>query len=62
MSAILFIRSASELSAIEAGKLAVALAQFCDTSGFDWLGSLRETVSLNQLSFNVNPAFPLPRQ
>ncbi len=55
LSALLFDRSATELSAIEAAQLAGALAQFSGTGGgFDLLGGVRDAFGINQLSVNVN--------
>ena len=56
LSALLFGRSATELSTIEAAQLAGALAQFSGAGGgFDLLGGLRNAFGINQLSLNFNP-------
>lgn len=56
LSALLFGRSATELSTIEAAQLAGALAQFSGAGGgFDLLGGLRDAFGFNQLSVNFNP-------
>ena len=55
LSALLFGRSASELSAIEAAQLAGALAQFSGVGGgFDLLGGVRDAIGINQLNLTVN--------
>lgn len=55
LSALLFGRSATELSAIEAAQLAGALAQFSGNGiGFDLLGGLRESLGIGQLSVGVS--------
>ena len=56
LSALLFGRSATELSTIEAAQLAGALAQFSGAGGgFDLLGGLRDAFGISQLSVNFNP-------
>ena len=56
LSALLFGRSATELSTIEAAQLAGALAQFSGKGGgFDLLGGLRDAFGIGQLSVNFNP-------
>lgn len=56
LSALLFGRSATELSTIEAAQLAGALAQFSGAGGgFDFLGGLRDAFGIGQLSVNFNP-------
>lgn len=56
LSALLFGRSATELSTIEAAQLAGALAQFSGAGGgFDLLGGLRDAFGIGQLSVNFNP-------
>jgi len=55
LSALLFGRSATELSAIEAAQLAGALAQFSGNGGgFDLLGGLRDALGVGQLSVGVS--------
>ena len=55
LSALLFGRSATELSAIEAAQLAGALAQFSGSGGgFDLLGGLRDALGVGQLSVGLN--------
>jgi len=55
LSALLFGRSATELSAIEAAQLAGALAQFSGNGGgFDLLGGLRDALGVGQLSVGFN--------
>ena len=55
LSALLFGRSATELSAIEAAQLAGALAQFSGNgAGFDLLGGVRESLGIGQLSVGVS--------
>ena len=54
LSALLFGRSATELSAIESLQLASALAQFSGVgSGFDLLGGLRESLGISQLNIGT---------
>jgi translocation and assembly module TamB len=54
LSAILFGRSATELSAIEAAQLAGALAQFSGAGGgFDLMGGLRDALGVGQLSIGL---------
>lgn len=51
LSVLLFGRSATELSTIEAAQLAGALAQFSGSgAGFDLLGGLRDAFGIGQLS------------
>jgi translocation and assembly module TamB len=55
LSALLFGRSATELSVIEAAQLAGALAQFSGAGGgFDLMGGLRDALGVGQLSIGVN--------
>lgn len=54
LSAILFGRSATELSAIEAAQLAGAIAQFSGSGGLDLLGGVRDALGIGQLSIGVN--------
>lgn len=55
LSALLFGRSATELSAIEAAQLAGALAQFSGSGvGFDLLGGLRDSLGIAELSVGVS--------
>jgi autotransporter translocation and assembly factor TamB len=55
LSALLFGRSATELSAVEAAQLAGALAQFSGNGGgFDLLGGLRDALGVGQLSVGFN--------
>ena len=55
LSALLFGRSATELSTIEAAQLAGALAQFSGNGvGFDLLGGLRDSIGIGQLSVGVS--------
>ncbi|WP_418152332.1 translocation/assembly module TamB domain-containing protein [Litorimonas sp. RW-G-Af-16] len=55
LSALLFGRSATELSTIEAAQLAGALAQFSgDGVGFDLMGGLRDSLGVAQLSVGVS--------
>lgn len=54
LSALLFGRSATELSTIEAAQLAAALAQFSGAGGsFDLMGGLRDALGVGQLSIGV---------
>ena len=54
LSALLFGRSATDLSAIEAAQLAGALAQFSGAGGgFDLMGGLRNALGIGQLSIGV---------
>jgi len=54
LSALLFGRSATELSTIEAAQLAGALAQFSGAGGgFDLLGGLRDALGVGQLSIGL---------
>lgn len=54
LSALLFGRSATELSALESLQLAGALAQFSGVgSGFDLLGGLRESLGVSQLNIGT---------
>lgn len=56
LSALLFGRSATELSTIEAAQLAGALAQFSGAGGgFDLLGGLRSAFGIAQLSVSFSP-------
>jgi len=55
LSALLFGRSVTELSAIEAAQLAGALAQFSGRGGgFDLLGGVRDAFGIGQLSVSVD--------
>ena len=55
LSALLFGRSATELSTIEAAQLAGALAQFSGAGGgFDLMGGLRDALGVGQLSIGVS--------
>lgn len=55
LSALLFGRSATDLSTIEAAQLAGALAQMSGKGGgFDLLGGLRDAFGIGQLSVNFN--------
>lgn len=51
LSQVLFGRSASQLSAIEAAQLASSTASLTGGGGFDVLGNLREFAGLDRLSF-----------
>ncbi|WP_371395327.1 translocation/assembly module TamB domain-containing protein [Fretibacter rubidus] len=54
LSALLFGRSATELSTLEAAQLAGAIAQFSGNGvGFDLLGGLRDSLGVGQLSVNI---------
>lgn len=54
LSALLFGRSATELSTIEAAQLAGALAQFSGAGGgFDLMGGLRDALGVGQLSIGL---------
>jgi len=54
LSALLFGRSVTELSTLEAAQLAGALAQFSGGGGgFNLLGGLRDALGVNQLSIGV---------
>ena len=54
LSALLFGRSATELSTIEAAQLAGALAQFSGAGGgFDLMGGLRDALGVGQLSIGI---------
>lgn len=54
LSALLFGRSVTELSALESVQLAGALAQFSGLgSGFDLLGGLRESLGITQLNIGT---------
>ncbi len=54
LSALLFGRSVTELSTIEAAQLAGALAQFSGAGGgFDLVGGLRDALGIGQLSIGV---------
>lgn len=54
LSALLFGRSMTELSTIEAAQLAGALAQFSGKGGgFDLMGGLRDALGVGQLSIGV---------
>ena len=54
LSALLFGRSVTELSTIEAAQLAGALAQFSGAGGgFDLMGGLRDALGVGQLSIGV---------
>ena len=54
LSALLFGRSVTELSTLEAAQLAGALAQFSGAGGgFDLLGGLRDALGVGQLSIGV---------
>lgn len=55
LSALLFGRSVTELSAIEAAQLAGALAQFSGAGGgFDLMGGLRDALGVGQLSIGLD--------
>ncbi|MEM1086611.1 MAG: translocation/assembly module TamB domain-containing protein [Pseudomonadota bacterium] len=54
LSRILFGRSPSELTALEAAQLAAALAQLTGGGGFDLLGGLEDQLGLDRLSVNFN--------
>lgn len=55
LSALLFGRSVTELSGIEAAQLAGALAQFSGAGGgFDLMGGLRDALGIGQLSIGVD--------
>jgi len=55
LSALLFGRSVTELSTIEAAQLAGALAQFSGAGGgFDLLGGLRDALGVGQLSIGID--------
>ena len=51
LSNVLFGRSASQLSALEAAQLAAAVASLAGGGGFDVVGNLRELAGLDRLSF-----------
>jgi translocation and assembly module TamB len=51
LSQVLFGRSASQLSPIEAAQLASSVASLAGGGGFDILGNLRELAGLDRLSF-----------
>jgi translocation and assembly module TamB len=51
LSQVLFGRSASQLSAVEAAQLASALSGMTGGGGFDVIGGLREFAGLDRLSF-----------
>jgi translocation and assembly module TamB len=52
LSALLFGRSATELTALEAAQLAGAIAQFSGSgSGFDLMSGLRDALGVGQLNF-----------
>lgn len=51
LSQVLFGRSASQLSALEAAQLASALSGLAGGGGFDVIGGLREFAGLDRLSF-----------
>lgn len=51
LSQVLFGRSASQLSAVEAAQLAAGVAALAGGGGFDILGNLRELAGLDRLSF-----------
>ena len=54
LSALLFGRSATELSSLEAAQLAGALAQMSGVGGgFDLLGGLRDAFGMSELSVNL---------
>ena len=54
LSALLFGRSVTELSTLEAAQLAGALAQFSGAGGgFDLMGGLRDALGVGQLSIGV---------
>lgn len=54
LSALLFGRSATDLTTLEAAQLARALAQFSGTGGgFDLLGGLRDALGIGRLSVGV---------
>lgn len=52
LSQVLFGRSASQLSALEAAQLASAVASLAGGGGFDVIGNLRELAGLDRLSFS----------
>ncbi|MGB3455448.1 MAG: translocation/assembly module TamB domain-containing protein, partial [Litorimonas sp.] len=54
LARILFGRSPTQLSAIEAARLAAALAQLSGGSGFDLFGSLENAVGLDTLEIGQN--------
>ena len=55
LSALLFGRSATELSAVEAAQLAGALAQFSGNGGgLDLMGGLRDALGVGQLSVGLS--------
>jgi translocation and assembly module TamB len=53
LSQVLFGRSASQLSAIEAAQLAAGVASLAGGGGFDVFGNLRELAGLHRLSFGA---------
>ncbi|HEV2082504.1 MAG TPA: translocation/assembly module TamB domain-containing protein [Brevundimonas sp.] len=53
LSQVLFGRSASQLSAVEAAQLASGVASLAGGGGFDVFGSLRELAGLDRLSFGA---------
>jgi len=54
LSQVLFGRSASQLSTIEAAQLAAALSSLAGGGGFDIVGNLREFAGLDRLSLGGN--------
>ncbi|HEX8570397.1 MAG TPA: translocation/assembly module TamB domain-containing protein [Caulobacteraceae bacterium] len=56
LSQVLFGRSASQLSALEAAQLASALSGLRGGGGFDVIGGLRELAGLDRLSFGQDEA------
>jgi translocation and assembly module TamB len=54
LSRVLFGRSASQLSALEAAQLASALSGLRGGGGFDVIGGLREFAGLDRLSFGTD--------
>lgn len=56
LSQVLFGRSASQLSALEAAQLAAALSSLAGGGGFDIVGNLREFAGLDRLSLGGDEA------
>lgn len=54
LAQVLFGRSASQLSAIEAAQLAAGVAALSGGGGFDVFGNLREFAGLDRLSFGAD--------
>ena len=54
LSQVLFARAPSQLSALEAARLAAALAQLNGGGGFDLMGGLEQELGLDRLSFETD--------